>query len=130
MTVWAAALWGLLGGFCVEALDLYAKIHTTPGWSWRKETFGLDALITALVIRLGVGAALAAAFAASGQVSGSIAAFSLGIASPLVVERLAKTAQVNQIVNAPTAAVSPAPVDVGAVLPQPAADPNGVADAR
>lgn len=91
MAVWLAAVWGLTGGLCVEALDLYAHIRRTPKWDWRCPIDqGMVAFVVAVVLRVGVGAALAAAFAGSHQVSGPLAAFALGVASPLVVARLAK----------------------------------------
>lgn len=91
MGVWIAAAWGLTGGLCVEALQLYARIHRTPKWNWRCPIDqGLAAFIISIVLRVGVGAVLAAAFAGSHQVSGPLAAFALGVGAPVVVERLAK----------------------------------------
>jgi len=43
-----------------------------------------------VVIRIGAGALLTAATAGSGQISGPLAAFGLGIAAPLVIEKLAR----------------------------------------
>jgi hypothetical protein len=50
----------------------------------------LTAFVVSVMIRIGVGAVLAAASAGSGQVAGSLAAFGLGVAAPLVIERLAR----------------------------------------
>jgi hypothetical protein len=87
LAVWAAALWGLAGGLCVEALELYARIKRAREWSWSKPIpQGRAAYWTSVVIRAGVGALLAAAAAASDQVSGAFAALGLGVAAPLVVE--------------------------------------------
>jgi hypothetical protein len=44
-----------------------------------------------VVVRVGAGAGLAAAAAGSGQVSGTLAAFALGVATPLVIEKLSST---------------------------------------
>jgi hypothetical protein len=91
MTVWLATVWGLTGGLCVEALELYAHIRRTPKWNWRRPIDqGLIAYVVAVILRVGVGSALAAAFAGSHQVSGPLAAFTLGVAAPMVVARLAK----------------------------------------
>ena len=49
------------------------------------------AYLVSVIVRVGLGAGLAGAAAAGGQVSGSFAAFSLGVAAPLVLEKLAKT---------------------------------------
>ena len=43
-----------------------------------------------MALRAGAGAGLAAAAAGSGQVSGPFAAFALGVAAPLVVEKLSR----------------------------------------
>jgi len=89
MDTWAAAGWGLLGGACVEALELYALIRKSPHWSWRRPIpQGLAAYLISIVVRVGAGAGLAAAAAGSGQVSGTLAAFGLGVATPLVIEKL------------------------------------------
>jgi hypothetical protein len=90
MDIWVAAAWGLAGGLCVEALALYSSIRNTPKWSWRTPIpQGMVAYLISIAVRAGAGAALAAAAAGSGQVSGSLAAFGLGVAAPLVVEKLA-----------------------------------------
>jgi hypothetical protein len=92
MTVWVAACWGLVGGVCVEALELYARIRRTPKWTWRKPIpQGLTAYLISIIIRAGLSAALVAAAAASGQIISAFTAFSLGIAAPLVVEKLSRT---------------------------------------
>ena len=91
MTVWGAACWGLVGGVVVEALALYSLIRMSRHWSWRKPIpQGLAAYLISVVVRAGAGAGVAAAAAGSGQVSGTFAAFGLGIAAPLVVEKLAR----------------------------------------
>ena len=76
---------------CVEGLELYATIHRTPEWHWRKPIpQGLAAFTMSVLIRVLVGAAVAAAAAGSGQVSGSLAAFGLGVAAPLIIEKLTR----------------------------------------
>jgi hypothetical protein len=91
MSAWGAAVWGLAGGLCVEALALYSMIRKSRLWSWRKPIpQGLAAYLISVVLRAGAGAALAGAAAGSGQVSGSFAAFALGVAAPLVVEKLSR----------------------------------------
>lgn len=91
LSVWAAACWGLAGGACVEALWLHAHIRRAARWSWRKPIRqGLAAYLISVILRVGVGAAVAAAAAGSGQASGTVAAFALGVAAPLVVQKLAR----------------------------------------
>lgn len=91
MNMWAAAAWGLAGGFCVEALELYVRIRRTPKWNWRQPIpQGMAAFAVSVLVRLGVGAVLAAATAGSRQISSPLAAFGLGVAAPLVIEKLAR----------------------------------------
>ena len=91
MSAWGAAVWGLAGSLCVEALALYSLIRHSRRWSWRKPIpQGLTAYIISVFLRAGAGAGLAAAAAGSGQVSGTFAAFALGVAAPLVVEKLSQ----------------------------------------
>src|SRR5258708_78637 len=102
MNLWMAAGWGLAGGMCVEALEMYARIHRTPKWSWRCPIpQGLAAFTISVLIRVGVGAVLAAATAGSGQVGGPLAAFRLGVAAPLVIEKLARTVAAQPLTTAP-----------------------------
>ncbi|MCF6475891.1 hypothetical protein FAF44_47275 [Nonomuraea sp. MG754425] len=89
--LWAAALWGMVGGLCVEGLELHARIRRARSWSWRRPIpQGLSAYVTSVVIRVGIGAALAAAGSQSGQIQGAFAALGLGVAAPLVVEKVAR----------------------------------------
>jgi hypothetical protein len=91
MAVWVATVWGLTGGLCMEALELYAHIRHAPKWDWRSPIDqGMVAFVVAVVLRVGVGSALAAVFAGSHQVSSPLVAFTLGVAAPMVVARLAK----------------------------------------
>lgn len=91
MNPWVAAIWGLAGALCVEALWLHSHIRRSKHWSWRRPIpQGLDAYLISVVLRAGVGAGLASAAAGSGQVSGAIAAFGIGVAAPLIVQKLAQ----------------------------------------
>ncbi|MDN3353625.1 hypothetical protein [Actinomadura sp. DC4] len=89
MDFWKAALWGLAGGVCMEALDLYRQIRDTPGWNWRKPIpQGLPAYVISILIRVAIGGILAAA--GSGQLTGPLAALGLGVSAPAVLEKLAR----------------------------------------
>ncbi len=84
------ALFGLLGGFLVEAVELRRAIQKTKGWPWRdpdEPSFG--PWLTAILLRLAASAGLAFAAGAGEQVSGPFGALSIGIAAPLVIEKLA-----------------------------------------
>lgn len=58
---------------------------------------GLVAYVLSVVIRVGVGAALAATAASGKQVAGAFGAFGLGVAAPLVIEKLARAVPVSVI---------------------------------
>jgi hypothetical protein len=126
MVWWQAALWGLAGGFLVEALELYASIRrSTRRWSWRRPIpQGMAAFVVSIVIRMGAGATVAAALAQDGQVAGALAALGLGVAAPLVIEKLARVVPLNVDVQAAMepmpAALPPVPPSTGAPLPGPA----------
>ncbi|MGW3061569.1 hypothetical protein ACWC98_37485 [Streptomyces goshikiensis] len=121
MTVFEGCLWGLLGAAMTEGLDLYTAIHTTDGWPWQKKGEPAFApYIVAVLIRLGVGMGLTAAFAASGQVAGALAAVTVGIAAPKIIQQLAKQGLSHSAVAAPPALpIEPAPT--GALPQQPTA---------
>jgi hypothetical protein len=93
----------------VEGLWLYSQIRSAEGhWSWRRPIpQGLAAYLISVFVRVGAGAGLAAAAAGSGQVSGTLAAFGLGVAAPLVVEKLA---QVVPLTGRPKDAPEPAAI--------------------
>jgi hypothetical protein len=109
MNAGTAAIWGLAGGLSVEALALYSRIHATPAWNWRHPIpQGLAAYLISVILRAGAGAALAGAAAGSHQVSGPFAAFALGVAAPLIVEKLSKTIPLAGTVPAETHQITPA----------------------
>jgi hypothetical protein len=113
MDVWAAAAWGLTGGLVVEAQALYSMIRGEPSLSWRAPIpQGLASYLISVGLRVGVGAGLAAAAAGSGQVSGAFAAFGLGIAAPLVVEKLATGVPLTGVSTVPVQIVSQAETEV------------------
>ena len=89
MEWWQAALWGLAGGACVELWNLHCLTRQRV-FSWRRPIpQGLSAYATAVLTRLAIGTIVAAAAAAGGEITGAWAAFGLGVAGPLVVQRLA-----------------------------------------
>jgi hypothetical protein len=85
------ALWGLFGGFAVEGLDLYTAVRRHGRWPWRdrkRREAGPWAYLCAELIRLAIGAGLATAAAASHQVDTPMAALAVGVAAPIIIERL------------------------------------------
>lgn len=88
-----AGVWGILGGFVIEGLDLYGALRRHGCWPWRvRDTPGVHAgplqYAVAEGVRLVIGGVLASAAAASGQVSGALAAVAIGVGAPIMVHRL------------------------------------------
>ncbi|KQM03084.1 MULTISPECIES: hypothetical protein [unclassified Frankia] len=125
------ALWGLFGGFAVEGLDLYTAVRRSGRWPWRTgrpREVGAWAYLVAEVVRLAIGAGLAAAAAASGQVTTAFAAVSVGIAAPLVVERLARAIPLDPPpAAAPADPSTPGPRGAGVRTPAGPVAPAGAA---
>ncbi|MEV0066111.1 hypothetical protein [Amycolatopsis sp. NPDC050768] len=124
-----AGLWGLAGGFIAEGLDLYSVVRAKGTWPWRvpapdAETPvpGPGAYLIVETIRLLIGGLLAGAAAASGQVSGPLAAVAIGIATPLVVVKLAESAFPSAGIPA-TAITTNAPSAASSGHSQPAVQP-------
>ncbi len=91
MTGVAYALYGLLGGFLVEAVELRRAIHTTKTWPWKdpsEPSFG--PWLAAVLLRLAASTGLAFGVGAGGQISGPFGALTAGIAAPLMIEKLAR----------------------------------------
>lgn len=137
MNVWSAADWGLAGGVCVEALALYSLIRNSERWSWRRPIpQGLMAYVVSVVLRAGAGAVLAAAGAGNGQISGTFAAFGLGVAAPLVVEKLSHAIPLTGTLNVDSPGeLEEAHTTLAEHLPLKAANPigadiGGAGDAR
>lgn len=119
-----AALWGVAGGFVIEGLDLYAALRRHHQWPWKVRGPGHYAGIVGYVIgewvRLLAGGVVAGAAAASGQVSGPLAALVLGLATPVVVEKLTASISLSpNDVNEFEATISPPEGSGPDVLPPP-----------
>jgi hypothetical protein len=93
MSLWTAALWGLIGAAAIEAWDLYGAIHRVKGFPW--DFAGEVALVPYLVsvaLRVLLGVGMAIAFVASGQADGPVGVVAIGIAAPKLLEQLARHA--------------------------------------
>lgn len=96
MTWSAAVLWGLLGGGLVEAFDLHTEIRRHDALPWRKprskrrDPARPAASIYALAsgLRLFMGCGVAGVAGASAMVGSPWVAVSIGVAAPLIIERL------------------------------------------
>lgn len=86
MTWWYFAFWGLFGGFIVDGIDMWHQVRKNNG-KWPPSCLSI-AFFIAEIIRLAAGAGLAVAFGGSGQVNGPLGALAIGVAAPLIVEKL------------------------------------------
>jgi hypothetical protein len=86
MTWLQLALWGLFGGFIVDGLEVWRMVRSNNS-RWPAECLTV-AFFVAEAIRLVASAGLAIAFGTTGQVSGPLGALAIGIAAPLIVEKL------------------------------------------
>lgn len=88
--VWQACLWGLLGAGLVEAAEMWRLSRQMGRFPWTADGVPqVSAYLVALGLRLFMAAGLSAAYAAAGQVAGSLAALTLGITAPMVIQQLA-----------------------------------------
>lgn len=86
--LWQFGLWGLFGGFAVEALEFLRAIRRVGDWPWcSKDEPGAGPMLASVLVRMGLGFGLAAAATASAQVSGPLGAIAIGVAAPLVLEQ-------------------------------------------
>ena len=99
-----AALWGLFGSFAVEGLDLYTAVRRHGRWPWRvrgPREVGALGYAVAELIRLIIGGGLAWAAAASGQLTSAVGALAVGVAAPLIVERITRAVPLSDSVQEP-----------------------------
>jgi hypothetical protein len=83
-------LWGCFGGMLVVSLDFVSVISRTGNYPWKsKKKMLLGPYVAATMVRLAVGGGLAVGIGQSGAlVANPLAAITIGIATPLIVEKL------------------------------------------
>jgi hypothetical protein len=82
------AVWGLVGGAIVDGIEFWQIVRANRGsWPLEYRTFAFG---VAELVRLSAGAGLAVAFGLSGQVTGPMGAMTIGLAAPLIVEKLSR----------------------------------------
>lgn len=90
--------------FAVEGLDLYAAVRRHGCWPWRvrgPREVGAVGYVVAELIRLVIGSVLASALAESSQVTTAFGALAVGVAAPLIVERLTRAIPLTDAVQHP-----------------------------
>jgi hypothetical protein len=87
----ATALWGLFGGALVTGLDFIGVVGRIGDWPWKaRKKLRVGPYLAATIVRLLLGAGLAAAAGQSGLVTNPLTAVTIGVATPLIVEKLAR----------------------------------------
>lgn len=93
MTVGQACLWGLVGVALVEVYGLWSAAGRggAPRWPWRdaRDVPRVDGYAVAVACRAVMGAGLNAVYAAAHQTNGPLAAVTIGIAAPLIIQHMA-----------------------------------------
>lgn len=93
MSVGQACLWGLVGVVLVEIHGLWSAAVRggAPRWPWRDENDKprIDGYTIAVACRIAMGTGLNAVYAAAHQIDGPLAAVTIGIAAPLIIQHMA-----------------------------------------
>jgi hypothetical protein len=94
--MWVSALWGLLGGLAVEAVEVMHDAYwKNPPW----KKYGHIVYLLRIVIRMGLGACLSSALASSHEISNSLMALMSGASAPLFLEKALKSSGVTSSIN-------------------------------
>jgi len=83
-------LWGLLGGIFIDGLDFVKLIRARGGKMLKRATSAGYMLVLGEVLRLLIGGALALVFYESNQVNTPLAAATIGMTAPMIIERLGR----------------------------------------
>lgn len=90
MTWWHACLWGMLGAGLIEAKEMWRLYHLTDSFPWtRNGVAQVKPYVAALGVRFFMAAGISGTYAAADQVGGSLAAVTLGITAPLIIQQIA-----------------------------------------
>lgn len=86
-----AIFWGFLGAGATESWELYRAIHRVKDFPWKvPDEVPFRPFCIAFMIRLTIGAIVATCFVESGKAGLPMGALSIGIASPKLLEQLAR----------------------------------------
>lgn len=92
MGPWEYLAWGIFGGVLVAGLDFVGVVGRVGDWPW-KDTKRMrpGPYWAAALVRLLLSGGLALAAGQSGLIISAVAAVGVGVATPLIVEKLGKT---------------------------------------
>lgn len=90
MTWWHACLWGTLGAGLIEAREMWRLYHIKDSFPWIKDGVAqVTPYVTAVSVRFFMAAGISGTYAAAHQVAGSLAAVTLGITAPMIIQQIA-----------------------------------------
>ncbi|MEV7325659.1 hypothetical protein [Streptomyces sp. NPDC093970] len=119
MAWWQACLWGVLGAGLIEATEMWQLYRSQGHFPWLKdEKPQYKPYLIAVFLRFFMAGGLNSAYAASNQVAGPVAALTLGIAAPLIIQHITDPG------SPPPPGTSPADIGTEPLpIPQPAPAP-------
>lgn len=87
-------MWGGGGAVAIELLDWTAAIKQSQGWPWKQASEpGLGPFVFVTVVRLVLALFVTAGLAVGGQLTSIAPAIGAGVAAPVILEKLGRTAQ-------------------------------------
>ncbi|GIJ43526.1 hypothetical protein Val02_04120 [Virgisporangium aliadipatigenens] len=92
MTALHCAMLGLAGATVIEVFQFAGDLYKSRRWPWRKRN-EIAPLMTAVVLRLGGSFILAFVLGADGKIDSASASAAVGMAAPVVTEKLMLTAR-------------------------------------
>lgn len=92
LEVWQACLWGMLGAGLVEASEMWRLHRHMQRFPWTANGKAqVKPYMVAVGLRFFMAGGISAGYAAAGQVAGSMAALTLGITAPMIIQQIADT---------------------------------------
>jgi hypothetical protein len=128
MQLWVAGVWGFLGAFAIELVELREAIKVANGFPWQESGRPKRApYLVSAAIRLILGTIVATAFADSHQISGAAGAILAGVAAPKILQKILM--QSSGLPDVKPVLAQPAGESVVSPVPEPS-EASGVADVQ
>ncbi|MET7898172.1 hypothetical protein [Streptomyces mirabilis] len=123
MMWWQACLWGALGAGLVETGEMWQLHRTQERFPWAKDGKPqIKRYLFAVFLRCFMAIGITAVYGGSGQVAGPLAAVTLGIAAPIVIQQIADSSPSGQPSIDPAATITGPPEQIADTASEPTAD--------
>ncbi|MER5598503.1 hypothetical protein [Streptomyces sp. NPDC002265] len=120
MMWWQACLWGALGAGLVEAGEMWQLHRTQERFPWVKDGEPqIKPYLLAVFLRCFMAIGITAVYGVSGQVAGPLAAVTLGVAAPVIIQQIADSSPAGQPAVEPGATITERPGQIVGPDPQP-----------